>query len=160
MNNTPLSPYLLTFVVSMLPIAELRGGLPLGISLGIPPLKAYIVSIIGNMAPVLPILMGLRYASKIAEKYRWLGRILNMVERKVQKKKRIINRYGIGGIIILVAIPLPITGAWTGSLVSVLLSIPVKYSFLAIFAGVCVAGVIVLFATLGVFGIGRLLSGM
>jgi len=160
LNNLSSSPYLLTFLVSMLPIAELRGGLPLGISLGIPPFKAYLISVIGNVIPVLPILIGLKYLSKIAQRYSWSSKILNILERRIQKKKQIIYRYGIGGIIILVAIPLPITGAWTGSLVSFFLGIPVKYSFPAIFAGVCIAGVIVLFATLGIFGIGKIFSGM
>ena len=144
----------------MLPIAELRGGLPLGISLGISPFKAYLISVIGNVIPVLPILIGLKYLSKIAQRYSWSSKILNILEKRVQKKKQIIHKYGIGGIIILVAIPLPITGAWTGSLVSFLLCVPLKYSFPAIFAGICIAGIIVLFATLGVFGIGRIFSGM
>jgi len=154
------SPYLLTFLISMLPVAELRGGLPLGISLGIPPLSAYAVSIAGNVIPVLPLLIGLRYLSKIAEKYRWWGRIFNKMEKKFQGKKKIICRYGIVGIVILVAIPLPVTGAWTGSLVSFLLSIPVKYSFPAIFIGVCLAGIVVLFTTLGILGVSRIFSGM
>lgn len=154
------SPYLLTFLISMLPVAELRGGLPLGISLGIPPLSAYAVSIAGNVIPVLPLLIGLRYLSKIAEKYRWWGRIFNKMEKKFQGKKEIICRYGFVGIVILVAIPLPVTGAWTGSLVSFLLSIPVKYSFPAIFIGVCLAGIVVLFTTLGILGVSRIFSGM
>ena len=160
MNEFSFSPYFLTFFISMLPIAELRGGLPLGISLGIPPLKAYLISIIGNAVPVLPVLVGLEYLQKIAKKSGFLSSIFDMLERRVQGKKKIINRYGIGGVIILVAIPLPVTGAWTGSLISFLLSIPLKYSFPAIFTGICVAGVIVLFATIGVFGLGRVISGM
>lgn len=160
MSDSSFNSYFLAFLVSMLPVAELRGGLPVAISLGISPCKAYVVSIIGNMAPVLPLLVGLKYLSQIAKKYRWWGKIFTKMERKVQKKRRVVYRYGIGGVVILVAIPLPVTGAWTGSLVSFLLSIPIKYSFPAIFAGVCVAGIIVLFATLGIFGMGRILGGM
>lgn len=160
MNNPSFTSYFFAFFVSMLPVAELRGGLPLAISLGMSPFRAYVVSIAGNTVPVLPLLIGLKYLSKIARKYRWSSRVFSRVERAVQTKKRIVNRYGIGGVILLVAIPLPVTGAWTGSLVSSLLFIPVKYSFPAIFAGICIAGVIVLFATFGVFSIGRAFGGM
>lgn len=153
-------PCVLAFFVSMLPVAELRGGLPLAVSLGVSPVKAYFISIIGNIVPVLPLFLVLKYLSKIAKRYTWSSKILNTVERRAQKKKQIINKYGLGGVVILVAVPLPITGAWTGTLVSFLLSIPVKYSFPAIFTGVCIAGVIVLFATLGIFSMGKLLGGM
>ena len=66
--NPSFSSYLFTFLVSMLPISELRGGLPLGMSLGISPLKAYLISVIGNVTPVLPLLYGLKYLSKIAKR--------------------------------------------------------------------------------------------
>ena len=160
MNSPSFISYFLAFFVSMLPVAELRGGLPLALSLGLSPLEAYIVSVVGNIVPVLPLLVGLDYFSKIVRKYNWSGKILNALERRVQTKQKIVYKYGVLGIIILVAIPLPVTGAWTGSLVSFLLSIPVKYSFPAISAGVFVAGAIVLFVTLGIFSIGRIVGGM
>jgi len=158
--NPSFSSYLFTFLVSMLPISELRGGLPLGMSLGISPLKAYLISVIGNVTPVLPLLYGLKYLSKIAKRYRWSGKIFIMVEKSVRRKRKIVYRYGIIGIMVLVAVPLPVTGAWTGTFLSFLLSIPVKQSFPAIFAGVCLAGVIVLFATIGIIGAERVISGM
>jgi len=160
LSDPSFTSYFLAFFVSMLPITELRGGLPLAISLGISPFKAYLISIIGNIVPILPLLFGLEYLSKIAKKYKWSAKILSAVERKAKERKRIVQRYGIGGIIVLVAIPLPVTGAWTGMLVSFILSIPIKHSFPAICAGVCIAGVIVLFATLGIFNIGRVFGGM
>lgn len=160
MINCYFPPFFLTFVVSMLPIAELRGGIPLALSLGIPPLQAYLISVVGNTIPVLPILLGLRYFVRVIKKHQRLDKIFNRFQQRVERKKHLIYKYGIGGIIILVAIPLPITGAWTGSLVSFLLSIPVKYAFPAIFAGICLAGLFVLFATIGIISMGRLFGGM
>jgi len=154
------SPHLLTFLVSMLPVAELRGGLPLGISLGISPVEAYMVSIAGNAAPVVPLLLGLKFAEKNFRKYKAGERMFNFLEKKIHSKKRFIYRYGIWGVLILVALPLPFTGAWTGSIVSFFLSIPLKYSIPAIFAGICLAGMVVLFVTAGISGAGRFFFGM
>lgn len=160
MIGSQFNSFLLPFLVSMLPIAELRGGIPLALSTGIPPIQAYLIGVGGNTVPVLPLLLGLKYALKIIKKHRQLEKIFNGFKKKSQNKKELIHRYGIGGIVLLVAIPLPVTGAWTGSLVSFLLSIPIKYAFFAIFAGICLAGLIVLFATLGILSIGKLFIGM
>lgn len=160
MGDPPLAAYFLTLFVSMFPIAELRGGIPLAVSLGLSPAEAYVVSVIGNLIPVLPLLLGLEYFSRIARRCSWSAKILDALERRVQSKQKIVHKYGVLGIIILVAIPLPVTGAWTGSFVSFLLSVPLKYSFLAICLGVLIAGVIVLYLTFGLFSIGRTISGM
>lgn len=160
MSNFSLYTCIFPFVISMLPIAELRGGLPLALSQGVSPAHAYLVSVLGNIIPVLPLLVGFKFLTRIAMKYKLPGKILKIIQRKAKKRENFIRRYGIGAIIALVAIPFPVTGAWTGSLISSLLSIPVKYSFPAICAGVCIAGVIVLFATLGIFELGKIFIGM
>lgn len=160
MNSPPLYSYLFPFVVSMLPLSELRGGLPLALSQGAAPLEAYLLSILGNTIPVLPLLLGLKFLFKLAEKYRWSKVLFQAIQRKTWKRQKLVQKYGISGIVILVAIPLPMTGAWTGSLVSVLLSIPVKYAFPAIFAGICLAGFVVLFTSIGFLEIGRIFGGM
>jgi len=158
-NKLSFHPYFITFIVSMFPVAELRGGLPLGVSLGANPFKAYVISVLGNTAPVLPLLFGLKYLSSKVKKSKF-GRVFGAIEKRLDAKKQIIQKYGILGIILLVAIPLPFTGAWTGSFVSFFLSIPVKYSFPAIFTGILLAGIIVLFATIGFFNLGKIFSGM
>jgi len=159
-NKQTFYSYFLPFFISMLPVSELRGGLPLALSQGLSPFRAYLISVIGNTIPVLPLLIGLKSFIKLIKRYKWLKGVLEIIEKKAFSKQKTIQKYGIYGIIFVVMVPLPMTGAWTGSLISALLSIPVKYAFPAIFAGICLAGFIVLFAVTGFFEIGKLLSGM
>jgi len=160
LNSSLIYSHVFPFLVSMLPVSELRGGLPLALSQGVAPLEAYLLSILGNTIPVLPLLLGLKSLVKLAKRYKWSAGIFQAIQKKTWKKQKLVQKYGVGGIIILVAIPLPMTGAWTGSLVSVFLSIPIKYAFPAIFGGICLAGFIVLFATTGFWEIGRIFGGM
>lgn len=150
----------LTFFISILPVTELRGGLPFALSQGIPPIKAYLISVAGNILPVIPLLLGLRILSRIAKRYKTGIRVFNWLTDKMERKKRLVKRYGIPGIVLLVAIPLPLTGAWTGSIVSSLLFIPIKYAFPAILTGICIAGVIVLLVSLGILGASKIFVGM
>ncbi len=150
----------LTFLISILPVAELRGGLPFALSQGISPIKAYLISVAGNILPVIPLLLGLRILSRVAKRYRTGIRVFNWLTDKMERKKRLVKRYGIPGIVLLVAIPLPLTGAWTGSIVSSLLFIPIKYAFPAILTGICIAGIIVLLVSLGILGASKIFVGM
>ncbi len=150
----------LTFFISMLPIAELRGGLPFALSQGISPGRAYLVSVVGNILPVIPLLFGLRVLSRIAKRYKTGLRVFNWLADRMERKKEMVKKYRIAGIILLVAIPLPFTGAWTGSIVSSLLSVPIKYAFPAILTGICIAGVIVLLGSLGILGVLKIFTGM
>lgn len=151
---------LFIFLVSMFPIAELRGGLPLGISLGVSPLQAYLVSVAGNIAPILPLLLLLKYGIRLLRKNQWMGSVLNRWESRIERRREMVSRYGLWGIVLLVAIPLPITGAWTAALISSVLSIRIRYAFLAICIGVCIAGAIVLSATIGIISVRRIIGGM
>lgn len=160
MDSFWLHSYFLPFLISMLPLSELRGGLPLALSMGIPPIQAYLISILGNTIPVLPLLLGLKFLIKLGKRYKWSQRLFWIIERKTWKKQEVVKKYGMLGIVVLVAIPLPITGAWTGSLVSILLSIPVKHAFPAIFSGICLAGFIVLIVTTGFLQVSRIFGGM
>ena len=160
LTNWYLSKEFLTFLISMLPIAELRGGLPFALSQGISPSKAYLISVAGNILPIIPLLLGLRVLSRVAKRYKIGLRIFNWLTDKMERKKRIVKRYSIVGVILLVAIPLPLTGAWIGSIVSSLLFIPIRYAFPAILTGVCIAGVIVLLASLGILGALKIFTGM
>ena len=153
MNSWLLPPETLTFLISMLPISELRGALPYGLSQGLSPWKAYSISVAGNMVPVLPLLLGLKGISALARRWTKGEKLLDWTIGRAERRQDLVKKYGFGGLVLLVAIPLPVTGAWTGTLVSFLLSIEAKYAFLAICIGVGLAGIIVLLASLGVIGL-------
>ncbi len=146
-------PEILTFFLSMLPISELRGGLPFALSQGLSPLKAYLISVAGNILPVFPLLLLLRRLSIFFGRYKITEKTLNWTLARARKREDLVRRYGFGGLILLVAIPLPVTGAWTGTLVSFLLSMKIRHSFLAICIGVGIAGIIVLGLSLGGIGL-------
>lgn len=153
MNDWLRSPEALTFLISMLPISELRGALPYGLSQGLSPWKAYSVSVAGNIVPVLPLLLSLRKISALARRWNRAEKFMNWTIGRAERRQDLVKKYGFGGLIVLVAIPLPITGAWTGTLVSFLLSLEAKYAFSGICIGVSLAGIIVLLASLGVIGL-------
>lgn len=152
MGNLLESKEILTFLISILPISELRGALPFALSQGISPWKAYLISVAGNILPVLPLLLLLQRLAIFAQRYKIGAKFLDWTLKRAKKREDLVKRYGWPGLILLVAIPLPITGAWTGTLVSFLLSMKIKSAFVAICIGVGVAGVIVLSASLGVIG--------
>ena len=134
--------------VSAAPIAELRGGLPLAISYGFSPVAAFFLAIAGNLLPVLPILLGLGWGEKLLLRWPLSMRLLDWVFTRTRRKGRLIERYGAVGLILLVAIPLPVTGAWTGAIAAFLFGIPPKRAFLLISVGVLIAGAVVLVLTL------------
>jgi len=144
---------ILTFLISILPISELRGALPFAISQGIVPWKAYLIAVAGNILPVLPLLLLLQGLAIFVRRYRIGAKVLDWTLKRAKKREDLVKRYGWPGLVLLVAIPLPITGAWTGTLVSFLLSMKIKYSFVAICIGVGLAGVIVLGLSLGGIGL-------
>ena len=146
-------PEILTLFLSMLPISELRGGLPFALSQGLSPLKAYLISVAGNILPVFPLLLLLRRLFIFLGRYKITEKTLNWTLARARKREDLVRRYGFGGLILLVAIPLPVTGAWTGTLVSFLLSMKIRHSFLAICIGVGIAGIIVLGLSLGGIGL-------
>jgi uncharacterized membrane protein len=149
MSDLFSSTRVLTFFISALPVSELRGGIPFALTQGIVPLEAYLISIAGNMLPVFPLLLFFKRVSLFLRQYEKGRKILIWMARRSREKEAMVNRWGFIGLVLLVAVPLPITGAYTGSLVSFFLGLPIKYAGLAIFIGVCIAGIVVLFSTLG-----------
>lgn len=150
LNDTEVGKYFLTFLVSMVPIVELRGAIPIGVSLGLDPWAAMAVSVVGNMVPVPFIILFIR---KI---FLWLrGRSprlegwVEKMENRAQGKWEKVRRYQLLGLTVLVAIPLPGTGAWTGALIAGLFDIRMKYSIPCILLGVIAAGFIVTAVTYG-----------
>ncbi len=140
---------LIPFFVSMLPVVELRGAIPLALSLGVKPLEAFFLCVIGNMVPVPLILFSLYKMKHFLVKIPIGGKLLVKIEERAHKKKRIVEKYGYFGLFLFVSIPLPGSGAWTGSFISFLLDLDVKKSLISIFLGVVVAGLIILLGSLG-----------
>jgi uncharacterized membrane protein len=140
----------LTFFVSMLPVIELRGAIPIGISEGLGFYQAFIVAIIGNLVPVPFIVLFIRTIFNwLRDKSIALNRLVERLENKAHAKKEIVEKYEWWGLVLLVAIPLPGTGAWTGALVAAILDMRLKRAFPAIAMGVLIAGIIVLFISYG-----------
>ena len=141
----------MTFLISMVPVIELRGAIPAAVLAGLDIRVALIVAIVGNLVPVPFIIVFIRKIFKwLRQKSRWLGDMVRRMEEKADAKKAQVLRYEFWGLLLLVAIPLPGTGAWTGALVAAMLDMQLKRAFPAIAAGVVVAGLIVTIATYGV----------
>ncbi len=134
---------LIAFLVSLLPILELRGGLIAANLLGVKLIPAFIICFIGNMLPIPFILLFIEKIFDWLRDKKGLGSVVRYCEKKADKNKDKIEKYGLWGLFILVAIPLPGTGAWTGALVSALMRLDMKKSLPVIAAGVIGAGIIV-----------------
>ena len=143
----------MTFLVGMTPVLELRGAIPLGVAAGLPPLTACAAAILGNIVPVPFIMLLVRRVFQWLRKTAFFGPKIDWLERRAHLKGRIVHKYRLPGLILLVAIPLPGTGAWTGALVATLLDIRLRHAFPAITAGVVIAGVIITALTVGVAGL-------
>ena len=148
--ETMFHELLLTFFTAMVPVLELRGAIPVGVVAGLPPAAACAAAILGNMVPVPFILLLVRRAFAWLRNTRLLGGKITALERRAHLKGRVVRKYRLPGLVILVAIPLPGTGAWTGALVAALLDIRMRHALPAIFLGVVIAGVIITALTMGV----------
>jgi len=132
------------------PVLELRGAIPAGIAAGLPPAAAAAAAILGNLVPIPFLILLLRRIFGWLRKSSWVGPKIDWLERRAHLKGRMVRKYRLPGLIILVAIPLPGTGAWTGALVAALLDIRMRHALPAIFLGVVIAGAIVTTLTYGV----------
>lgn len=153
--------YLWVFIVSMIPIVELRGAIPIGVGMGLPLAPTYIIAIIGNMLPVPFIYLFARKVLEWGRDKRWIGGICTFFLEKGSKAGAKISAAGgrglFVGLMLFVAIPLPGTGAWTGTLAASILDMDFKPSIIAVMSGVLTAGVIMLLASAGLFaGIGAI----
>lgn len=135
-----------TIFIAMLPIIELRGALPASRAVfGIPIFLAYTLSVIGNMIPIPMLLVFFPRIEKWLRKFKAFDLFFNWLFKRTRRKgENKIKLWGEMGLILFVAIPLPVTGAWTGSLLAFILDLNRKKSFLAIFLGVLIAGAIML----------------
>jgi uncharacterized membrane protein len=142
---------LCVFFCSMLPIIELRGGIPMAYAFGLDWWEAYFLTVIGNLLPVPFILLLINVVLKwmTNSKIAFFNKVANFLYRKVEKNRARIEKYSFWGLCFFVAIPLPVTGAWTGSLVAAVIGMKPWKAFLSALLGVMIAGVIV---TLIVYG--------
>ena len=137
-------------MLSSMPIIELRGGVPVGILFfKLSVVKTYILCCFGNMLPVFPIVFLLGKAMKLMEKHKASHSFFKWYFEKVRKRTKVIERYEMWGLALFVSIPLPVTGAWTGSVAAFLLGIEPKKAIVSILCGVLIAGGIVTALTLG-----------
>ena len=140
------------FIISLMPILELRGGLLAASFLKIPYIRALIICVVGNILPIPFVLMFLEIIFKWMEKWKPTKNVVKWLEKKGNSKRSQIDKYGYLGLILFVGIPLPGTGAWTGSLVAILLGLDKKKSFICIILGVILASIIMSILSYGIIG--------
>ncbi|MBQ0084324.1 MAG: small multi-drug export protein [Clostridiales bacterium] len=149
-QTLPLPKEIIALFISMLPIIELRGGLPVASLMGMPYLKALGICMLGNFIPI-PFILWL-----IIPIFAWLkttklfSPLVNTIESKTLSKKERLEKGEFWGLMIFVGIPLPGTGAWTGALLAALLGIKFKKAIVAIICGICIAAAIMSFISYGI----------
>lgn len=148
-HNIPAQ--LIPFIVSLFPVLELRGGMIAARILDIDFIQAFLVCYLGNMIPIPFILLFIRKIFKLMRKVKFLGKIVDKLEARADKKKGTIEKYKEWGLLLFVAIPLPGTGGWTGALIAALMDLRMKKCLPIIAIGVFIAGLIMSLITYGIF---------
>lgn len=160
LSKKGIHPGIAVLLISMLPIFELRGGIPVGINLF--NISWYIVvpiAIMGNMIPVIPILLLLGPLSRLLSKIKFFRVFFDWLFKRTRSRSAVVERYKSIGLMLFVAIPLPVTGAWTGSVAAFLFNIRLHNAIISILFGVFIASVIV--TTLSLLGIwGAVIAGI
>ncbi|MCM8759669.1 MAG: small multi-drug export protein [Candidatus Omnitrophica bacterium] len=144
---------LLTIGLSMLPISELRGAIPYGLSKGLPFWNVFFLSIIGNLTPVIFLYFLLERVLKFLERFNYGKKLSTYILNRTRSKSRIVEIYKTIGLLIFVGIPLPMTGAWTGTIAAVIFQIRFRDYLVGVIGGVLMAGTIVSLVTLGIIKI-------
>ena len=145
LTGTTSGKCLFTMLVSMIPVIELRGGLPFGVALGLPYYLAFPAAVIGNLIPAPFIIVYIRRIFELLRRYLpSLNGLIDKLEKKAHLKGKKVQKYQYIGLWLFVAIPLPGTGAWTGSLAAAFLGMRLKKAMPAVFLGVLTAGCIML----------------
>ena len=148
LTSTNLGEMFFTMLVSMVPVIELRGGVPFGTALGLPVGQALVAAIIGNMIPIPFIIVYIRRIFLwMRRKSKKLNALVDKLEKKAHLKGQKVSKYKYVGLWLFVAIPLPGTGAWTGALVAAFLDMPLRRAVPSILCGVIAAGLIMTFLT-------------
>ena len=142
--NMELSSVLTVLAIAASPLSELRGAIPVAIStFNFPWYYALLIGVIGNLLPAAFILLFLDTISRWLSKVRFFDQLLKWLFERTRRQGKIIERYERIGLALFIAIPLPVTGAWSGSLAAVLFGLKFKHAFLSIFGGILIAGAII-----------------
>lgn len=144
-----ISKEAIVFIISLMPILELRGGLIAASLLNVEYFRALIICIIGNILPIPFILLFMEKILIWLDSFKPTKKISNMLKNKVEKNKTNIEKYGYVGLILFVGIPLPGTGAWTGALIAAIMQLDFKKSLICIFIGILLASIIMSILTYG-----------
>jgi uncharacterized membrane protein len=144
LNSFQLNRELIVLIVSMLPIFELRGAIPLAVLYyDMPVISAFLLSWVGNLIPILPIIYFLEPIRKALSHIGIVDKFFTWFYARTYKRGEKVMKLGAIGLALFVAIPLPVTGAWTGSVLAILFNIKPRYAFPAIILGVTIAGILV-----------------
>ena len=150
LTGTVLGKMTFTALASMIPVAELRVGIPFGVALGLTHWEAFLAAVVGNILPLPFIVVYIRRILKwMRRRMPRLDRLVDRLEKKAHLRGRLASKYQYLGLVILVAIPLPGTGGWTGALVAAFLDMPLRKALPALLAGVLIAGFLVTGITYG-----------
>ena len=143
---------LIVFIISMLPILELRGGLIAASLLKLSPVESYVIAIVGNAIPIpfLLLLINKILSAMEKSKFKLFNKMHSFLHKKIMKNKDSIEKYGFWGLVIFVGIPLPGTGAWTGAIIAAYLEMNRKKAFRAICLGMLMASIIMMIISFGV----------
>lgn len=149
MLATSMSKYIFVFIVSLLPILELRGGLIASALLDLSPVKSYIICVVSNIIIVPVALYLMEWILKFLSKFKPLKIVIDKWMKKVDKKKGLLEKYGYIGLMLFVAIPLPGSGAWTGCFLASILDLDKKKSLIFAIFGVLIASIIMMILSFG-----------
>ena len=146
---------LCVFFCSMIPIIELRGAIPLGAALGLPWWQSYLLSVLGNILPVPIILLFVKAVITwmAKSKVKFFNKVSDFLNRRVEKRRAQIEKYSFWGVCLFVAVPLPVTGAWTGSLVAAMIDMKFWKALISCLFGVMIAGVVMTLISYGALAI-------
>ena len=142
-----------TMGVAMTPVLELRGAIPFGLAMGMAPWLVFLVSVVGNLIPVPAIILCVRTVFRALYRHPWWQAKLDAFIRRAHLKGRMVRKYRVPDLILLVAIPLPGTGAWTGALVATLFNIRMRVALPSILLGIVIAGGITTAVSCGVISL-------
>lgn len=148
-NNLSYGKELIIFIISLMPILELRGGLIAASLLGVNPVTSFIICFIGNVLPIPFILWFITPIFNWLKKTKYLKGIVEKLEAKANKKKDQIEKSEFWGLLLFVGIPLPGTGAWTGTLIASMLNMNKQKALVASILGVVLAGIIMMIFSFG-----------
>jgi uncharacterized membrane protein len=149
LQGIPFGKEIIVFIISLMPILELRGGLIAASLLGLEPVRSYIISVVGNIIPVPFILWFINIILDWMRNSKRFKKVAKWLDGKVEKHKKQIETYGFWGMVLFVGIPLPGTGAWTGCLIAAVLNMNRKKAFLAAMIGIFMASIIMMLISFG-----------